>query len=70
MSIQYASESGIVILGLGNYLMQDEGVGVHLARILEANYQFEPVVSVIDGGTMGLDLMPYFEENEIGRAHV
>ncbi|MBD3275959.1 MAG: hydrogenase maturation protease [Candidatus Marinimicrobia bacterium] len=64
MSIQYASESGIVILGLGNYLMQDEGVGVHLARIIEANYQFEPEISVIDGGTMGLDLMPYFEENE------
>ncbi len=64
MSIQYASESGTIILGLGNYLMQDEGVGVHLARTLSESYQFSPEIMVIDGGTMGLDLMPYFEAND------
>lgn len=57
--------SPIVVLGIGNLLMHDDGVGIHLIRILEENYIFEPQVPLIDGGTMGSDLLPYFESDKI-----
>lgn len=52
----------ICILGLGNILMRDEGVGVHLANALRQKYSFHPEITIIDGGTTGTDLLPYFEE--------
>jgi len=57
--------SPIVVLGIGNILMHDDGVGIHLIRKLEENYIFEPQVPLIDGGTMGSELLPYFEADKI-----
>ncbi len=57
-------ESNILILGVGNYLMGDEGLGVHVARAL----QDEPLpegVEVLDGGTAGFQLMEYLEKHPI-----
>ncbi len=51
----------ILIMGIGNYLMGDEGVGVHLAETLEA-YTLAPHVDVVDGGTGGFHLLEYFEK--------
>lgn len=51
----------ITLIGLGNLLMQDEGVGVHAVRALEECWQLPPALEVVDGGTMGLDLLPYIE---------
>ena len=56
------SEPKIVVLGVGNILMQDEGAGVHVVNKLMREYEFTPAVQIIDGGTMGSDLLPYFEE--------
>jgi len=50
------------VLGVGNILMQDEGVGVHLIQELMEKYSFDPHVQLIDGGVMGIDLLPYFDE--------
>lgn len=50
----------ILILGIGNYLMGDEGVGVHFAQMLEKE-PLPPGVDVIDGGTGGFHLTNYFE---------
>lgn len=49
------------MLGLGNILLGDEGVGVRVAERLLERYAFPPDVEVLDGGTLGLDLMPYVE---------
>ncbi|MCO6479110.1 MAG: hydrogenase maturation protease [Phaeodactylibacter sp.] len=49
----------LLILGIGNLLMGDEGVGVHLAQRL-AEQPFPPGVDVLDGGTGGFHLMDYF----------
>jgi len=49
----------IRVLGLGNVLMSDDGVGPYVARVLEAFYEFPDGVEVIDVGTPGLDLTPY-----------
>ena len=51
----------ITLLGLGNLLMQDEGVGVQAVRLLEERYELPPNLEVVDGGTSGLDLLPYIE---------
>jgi len=51
----------ITILGLGNILMQDEGVGVHAVKAFQERYSVPEYVELVDGGTAGLDLLEYFE---------
>lgn len=50
----------ILVLGIGNYLMGDEGVGVHFARWLERSSPPDHV-DVLDGGTGGFYLTNYLE---------
>ena len=50
-----------LILGVGNLLMSDEGVGVHVIQRLVADYQLPEQVQVLDGGTLGMDLLYYLE---------
>jgi hydrogenase maturation protease len=50
----------VLILGVGNYLMGDEGMGVHLARQL-SNELDDERIEVVDGGTGGFALMELFE---------
>lgn len=47
----------IVILGIGNTILSDEGVGVHAAEALRAAYALPEDVEVIDGGTAGMELL-------------
>ena len=51
----------ITILGLGNILLQDEGVGVHAVTMFQEQYTVPDYVEIVDGGTAGLDLLQYFE---------
>ena len=53
-------QNRVLILGVGNYLMGDEGVGVHLARQL-ANELNDERIEVVDGGTGGFQLMEWME---------
>jgi hydrogenase maturation protease len=53
-----------LILGVGNLLMSDEGVGVHVIQRLIADYQLPEEVQVLDGGTLGMDLLYYLEGAE------
>lgn len=55
------SERKILILGVGNVLLADEGVGVHTVRRLEEEYDFPPQVRLMDGGTLGVSLMDYIQ---------
>jgi len=41
--------------------MSDDGVGVKVVQRLRENYRFPPEVTVVDGGTLGLDLLPMLE---------
>ena len=47
----------IVVLGLGNILLRDEGVGVRVVEVLAARYVLPAVVEVVDGGTTGMELL-------------
>lgn len=50
------------LLGLGNLLMEDEGIGVHVLRRLETEYHLEPEPYCVDGGTAGFELLPIFQD--------
>ncbi|MCR6631629.1 MAG: HyaD/HybD family hydrogenase maturation endopeptidase [Magnetospirillum sp.] len=47
----------VVVLGVGNVLMSDEGVGVHAVEALASQYAIPDEVEVIDGGTAGMDCL-------------
>ncbi|CAG4883083.1 maturation element for hydrogenase 2 [Georgfuchsia toluolica] len=47
----------VVVLGIGNTILSDEGAGVHAAAALEAAYELPDNVEVIDGGTAGMELL-------------
>jgi len=49
----------ITVLGIGNILLKDEGFGVRVIEELHRRYRFEDSVQVLDGGTLGLDLLQY-----------
>jgi len=49
----------IRILGVGNVLCTDDGLGPYAIKVLEAQYEFPEGVEVIDVGTPGLDFTPY-----------
>jgi hydrogenase maturation protease len=51
-----------LVLGLGNILLGDEGVGVRVIERLLEQFDFPEGVRVMDGGTLGLDLLPYVED--------
>ncbi len=50
-----------LVLGVGNLLLSDDGFGVHLVRLLRERYKFPQEVEILDGGTLGLDLLPFVE---------
>lgn len=49
----------ITVLGIGNIILQDEGFGVRVAEVLDAQYDFPNNVQIIDGGTLGMELMRF-----------
>ena len=55
----------VLILGIGNVMFSDEGVGVHLCRLVEQKYAFsssEHTLTFIDGGTLAERLIPIIVE--------
>ncbi|MGZ8331405.1 MAG: HyaD/HybD family hydrogenase maturation endopeptidase, partial [Rhodoplanes sp.] len=51
-------------VGLGNLILSDEGVGVHVVRRLDESYSFPDDVVLIDGGTSAIDLLDQLVEAE------
>lgn len=49
--------NNITILGVGNILYSDDGVGVRVVEKLERDYDFPDNVLVIDGGVLGINLL-------------
>ena len=55
--------SPTLVLGIGNLLMGDEGVGVHALRAFEAE-SWPGGVTLVDGGTGGFHLLEYLQDYE------
>jgi hydrogenase maturation protease len=52
--------ASVLILGIGNLLLSDEGIGIHAIRCLAQN-ELPPDVEILDGGTSGADLVDDLE---------
>lgn len=61
-----AERARTLVLGLGNILLSDEGVGVRAVEELARQDPLPPDVEVLDGGTSGMDLL----DQIAGRAHL
>jgi hydrogenase maturation protease len=51
----------VVVIGLGNPLMGDDGLGLAALERLRAQWRLSPGVELVDGGTWGLTLLPVIE---------
>lgn len=47
----------IIVLGVGNILLSDEGIGVRAVEKLQRDYDLPPEVVIIDGGTTGMEML-------------
>jgi hydrogenase maturation protease len=54
-----AASTKTVVLGLGNILHRDDGVGAQVLSRLRADHRVPADVSLVEGGTLGLELLPY-----------
>ena len=50
-----------IIIGLGNTLMTDDGIGVHVVRRLAETAEPRPDIELVEGGTAGMKLMYLWE---------
>lgn len=56
----------VLVLGLGNVLLRDEGVGVRVIEALAQRYRMPEGVDIVDGGTSGMELL----DNVAGCEHL
>jgi len=61
MSLRTGTDPLVLVLGIGNLVMSDDGVGVRVVQQLQREYRFAENVEIMDGGTLGLDLLPKLE---------
>ncbi|MDR0528909.1 MAG: HyaD/HybD family hydrogenase maturation endopeptidase [Zoogloeaceae bacterium] len=57
-----SSPARVLVLGIGNLLWADEGFGVRCVEFLAQGWRFPASVTLMDGGTQGLYLLPYVRE--------
>jgi hydrogenase maturation protease len=50
------------VIGLGNVVMSDDGLGVHAVNRLQARFDLGEEIEVVEGGTAGLLLLPYLAD--------
>ncbi len=54
----------ILVLGIGNVLLTDEGIGVRALNELERRYTFPENVELLDGGTAGIELLRHIRNRD------
>lgn len=59
------SDDRILVLGIGNILWADEGFGVRVVEALDRAYLMPDHVTLRDGGTQGLYLLPLLEDADV-----
>ncbi len=51
-----------IVIGVGNLLFHDDGIGVIAVEYLKQNFSFSSELELLDGGTLGFNLIEYFLE--------
>ncbi|MEJ2024266.1 MAG: HyaD/HybD family hydrogenase maturation endopeptidase [Deltaproteobacteria bacterium] len=54
----------ITVLGVGNILFCDEGLGIRVVEALDSAYTFSPNVKLVDGGVLGLNLLATLTDSD------
>jgi hydrogenase maturation protease len=54
--------AGVVVIGIGNVVRSDDGVGVHAVVRLRERLGSQPDVTLVEGGTAGLLLLPHLAD--------
>ena len=54
----------VLVLGMGNILLEDEGLGIRALEVLQRDYEFPPGVELLDGGTTGMGLLDDISDRE------
>jgi hydrogenase maturation protease len=54
----------MIVLGIGNILQKDDGIGVYASTYLKENFYFSTTIEIINGGVEGINLYSIFEENQ------
>ncbi len=52
----------VLVMGIGNTLLKDDGVGVHITERFRSLQSDDPDLEILDGGTIGLSLLPDIED--------
>ncbi|MCB4784294.1 MAG: hydrogenase maturation protease, partial [Sulfurovum sp.] len=52
----------IALIGIGNIMFHDEGMGAYLVKYIEENYEIPDNLTIVEGGTLGFTLMTYYQE--------
>ena len=61
MSDEECANGKYLVLGVGNTLLTDDGIGVHVAEHLKSGTGLDRDIRILDGGTLGLSLLPDVE---------
>jgi len=61
-----SSSCPVLVLGLGNILLEDEGLGIRALELLQQRYEIPSEVELLDGGTTGMGLL----DDISGRQHL
>jgi len=54
----------MTLIGIGNILQKDDGLGIYAASYLSHNFTFKPTVNIVNGGVQGINLFNYFLEGD------
>lgn len=54
----------MLVLGIGNSLLRDEGIGIHVLNFMRKFFPLFPDVTYLDGGTLSFTLASEIEEHE------
>lgn len=52
----------VALIGIGNIMFYDEGLGAYLVKYIEENYVIPECLTIVEGGTLGFTLMTYYQE--------
>ncbi len=52
----------IALIGIGNIMFHDEGLGAYAVEYIKRNYEIPKSLTVLEGGTLGFGLMTYYQE--------
>ena len=59
-----SSRCPVLVLGMGNLLLEDEGLGIRALELLQQRYEIPPGLELLDGGTTGMGLLDDMSRRE------